>query len=185
MEIYIIRHTKLKIDQNICYGQSEVALADSFPEELEQLHLKIPLTFEAVYTSPLIRCKQLAMTFSENTIIDHRLLEMNFGDWEMKMWNDIDSYFLNNWMEDFVNVAPPRGENLSTLALRVNEFMEMLRKQAHTNILVVTHAGVIRCMWAYLLEIPLKNIFKIPVSYHEVFHIRIGKNRLQDQIVIK
>jgi alpha-ribazole phosphatase len=31
---------------------------------------------------------------------DERLLEYNFGDWEMKRWGDIDEVELDPWMQD-------------------------------------------------------------------------------------
>ena len=40
-----------------------------------------------------------------------RLMEMNFGDWEMKNWNDIPPEQLNPWMEDFVNIRASNGES--------------------------------------------------------------------------
>ncbi|NJL77227.1 MAG: hypothetical protein HC892_21620 [Saprospiraceae bacterium] len=49
-------------------------------------------------------------------------------------------------------------------------------------VLIITHAGVIRCLWAYLLDIPLQNIFKIPVGYNEIFVCKLGKERMYDSI---
>ena len=63
-------------------------------------------------------------------------------------------------MADFVNVKTPNGENLLELAERVKLFLDELRNQQHNKVLLITHSGVIRCIWSYLLEIPLQNIFK-------------------------
>ena len=35
-------------------------------------------------------------------------------------------------------------------------------------ILICIHAGVIRCFWDYVMEIPLSKFFKIPVEYGSV-----------------
>ncbi|NJL11693.1 MAG: hypothetical protein HC913_00820 [Microscillaceae bacterium] len=37
-------------------------------------------------------------------------------------------------------------------------------------------------MWAYLLDITLQNIFKIPVGYNEIFVCKLGKERMYDSI---
>lgn len=110
-------------------------------------------------------------------------MEINFGKWEGKKWNDINQEELQKWMEDFVNIPAPEGENLSELYLRVSGFMDILRSKDFRKVLLITHAGVIRCLWAYLLEIPLFNIFKIPVAYGEVFAFSLGKVSKNDWIL--
>src|SRR5690606_37382738 len=89
MEIYVVRHTKVAVNKGICYGQTDVALADSFQEELAVLKNHLPNDFDQLFSSPLSRCKTLAEPFSSEIIFDDRLKEMHFGDWEMKTWNDI------------------------------------------------------------------------------------------------
>ena len=53
MEIYLVRHTKVAVAPNICYGQSDVALAESFFEEAEIILRKLsnPKNF-VCYSSP-------------------------------------------------------------------------------------------------------------------------------------
>jgi len=185
MEVYVIRHTQVAVDKNTCYGHSDVLLADTFLQEVAQFREQLPTDFDAVYCSNLQRCKDLATALKfENVLFDSSLMEMNFGDWENKKWNDIDQDKLNDWMVDFVNVKTPNGENLTDLFQRVQLFFNELRKKEHKKVLIITHAGVIRCLWAYLLDIPLKNIFKIPVGYNEIFLCKLGKERMYDSIRI-
>ena len=49
-------------------------------------------------------------------------------------------------------------------------------------VLLITHAGVIRCIWSYLLEIPVKNMFKIPVGFEEIFVFNLGEEKTYDSI---
>ena len=156
------------IDSGRCYGQSEVTLSGSFDSELARLSSKLSAPHGAVYSSPAERCSHLAQQFSDSIETDERLLEYNFGDWEMKRWGDIDAAALDPWMQDFVNLSPPNGESLVQMYARVAEFMNQLRERNHHRCLIVTHAGVIRCIWAYLLNIPLGDIFKLNVGYGEV-----------------
>ena len=177
MDLAVIRHTRLDIDSGRCYGQSDVALADSFDSELASLQSRLPAPHGNVYSSPAKRCRHLARQFAgfavEAVETDERLLECHFGDWEMMRWDDIDTTELNPWMQDFVNLSPPNGENLVQMQVRVADFMNHLRSRDHQSCLIVTHAGVIRCIWAYLLNIPLNNIFKLEVGYGEAlrFHL--------------
>ena len=85
MEIYIIRHTRVNIAKDTCYGQSELALADTFEAEAQAYQKALPKNFDAVYSSPLKRCMQLAkrLGYGDVTAVDD-LMEMNFGHLEGK-----------------------------------------------------------------------------------------------------
>jgi alpha-ribazole phosphatase len=166
MEIYLIRHTTLKIEKGICYGQSDIPLAETFDAEKKILFTQIPEQVDAVYSSPLDRCYQLAELIKTQRInSDRRLLEMNFGDWELKKWDAISEEELNLWMKDFVTVRVPGGENFLDLQKRVADFtMELITKKLET-VVIVTHAGVIRCFVAAVLEMSLTNAFKLNIDY--------------------
>ncbi len=175
MEVYLIRHTTPEIEKGICYGQSDIPLADSFQPEADQLIPCLPLV-DITYSSPLFRCTKLAelVKTSLPVLTDKRLLEINFGDWEMKAWNKIEHSTLNGWMQDFVNVSAPNGENLYDLNQRVLEFIRELIQTDHKTVAIVGHAGIIRCIIAYVLEMPLKNIFKIPVNYASITKVNLN-----------
>ncbi len=183
MEVYVIRHTPVAIGKDFCYGQSDVPLADTFLQDTEHYKKELPKDFDIVYCSPLNRCKKLATALQfENIIFENALMEMNFGDWENKKWNDLNQSDLNHWMKDFVNIKTPKGENLVELMERVKIFVNSLRNQEYKKVLLITHAGVIRCLWVYLLEIPLKNIFKIPIEYNQIFIFNLMNNPNLDSI---
>lgn len=185
MEVYIVRHTKVAVNKGICYGQTDVDLADSFREEIEQLKKQLPTDFDKVYSSPLKRCKQIAENFSTDISFDNRLMEMNFGDWELKAWEDIPKEEIQPWYDDFVSTETPNGDSFENLFFRCSSFLDELRKQNYDKILIVTHGGIVRSTWAYLLEIPLYNAFKIPVDYGDVLKINLEKTPKEDAILKK
>ena len=183
MQIFVTRHTKVQVGRETCYGQTNVPLANTFIEEAAALKEKLPTDFDAVYCSTLDRCKVLATELKfENIQYDERLIEFNFGDWENKLWNDLDQTALNTWMEDFVNLPTPNGENVLALYERVSSFLEEMRNKKFEKVLLITHAGVIRCIWSYLLEMPVKNMFKIPVGFEEIFVFNLGEEKTYDSI---
>jgi len=182
MEIFVIRHTRVAIEANTCYGQLDIDVADTFEEEANALKAQLPDQFDAIYSSPLIRCAKLANQFPQEIYFDDLLKEMDFGDWEGKPWDAINKEELNKWMLDFVNIKAPQGENLQILSDRFRTFMDNLRKKEYEKVLLVTHGGVIRCIWGYLLDIPLKNIFKIPVGFGEVFQFKINEEERKNRI---
>ena len=183
MEVHVIRHTPINFDKKRCYGRLDIPLAVNFKDDLKKTKNRIGNDFDVIYTSPLSRCILLADEFKKgDNKIDERLLELDFGDWEGKLWDEINQDDLNKWMIDFVNEAPSNGETLSEMFHRVSEFLNELRTNKSEKVLIITHSGVIRCIWAYLLEIPLKNIFKIPVGFHEHFIINLGTTSELDSI---
>ena len=133
---------------------------------------------QVVYTSPLHRCMYLAGVLNgRQVVVDKRLLEMSFGEWELKNWNDIDPQALDTWMADFVEQRPPGGESLRMLYQRVGEHIEQLLHESFNTVAVVTHAGVIRCFWAHIARTPLKDLFNIEVDYGDVFLVQTAANR--------
>ena len=183
MEVYVIRHTAVGVPKGLCYGQSEVPLAASAEQDIQTLIRKLPEDFDKIYSSPSSRCQQLAARMTGLALeCDKALMEMDFGDWEQQQWNEMDQEVLGIWMADFVHTKAPNGESLDLLFKRVQEFMNLLRKQDFKKVAIVTHAGVIRCIWAYLLEIPLQNIFKIPVDYGDGLVFSLNPDQAFDQL---
>lgn len=172
MEIYLIRHTTPEIEKGICYGQSDILLARDFKLEAKHILTKIPSTTQVIYTSPLLRCSALAEFIKSSTqfpmITDSRLKELNFGDWEMKAWNDIEPSHLFKWMNSYETEPCPNGESYADLVIRVKDFIEDLKKRKHDTVVVVTHGGVIKTFHAVLRGISLRAAMDVKVLYGEV-----------------
>lgn len=172
MEIYLVRHTTPNIEKGICYGQSDLDVTDSFDAEVSEIHTKLPIKeITKVYSSPLKRCKLLAESFDLPIIFDKRLQELDFGDWELKAWDDIAKKELNPWMKDFVNVQVPNGESYVMLQERILDFYKNLSSNADEIIVIVSHAGPIRALLSHLQKIALKDSFSIKLDYGEVVKI--------------
>ncbi len=176
MEIYLIRHTTPDILPGICYGQSDLDLADSFTKEYAILREKLPEKLDQVYSSPLFRCKELALELGFPITLDKRLKEYDFGDWEMLPWKDIPKGDMEEWMKDFVSVAPPNGESYHALFQRVESFWDELLQNDPDEVIALTiHGGVIRSLLALLLEIPLKNAFRLHLDYGSICKVTFEK----------
>src|SRR4249920_2591239 len=122
MEIYLVRHTETVCEKGICYGQSDVDLQSDYQKQFETIKAQIPKN-AVLFSSPLKRCSILSDYLSNsNYKIDSRLMEMHFGDWELKNWNNISPDEMNPWMNDFVNVKVPNGESFTILYERVVDF---------------------------------------------------------------
>ncbi|WP_394757944.1 alpha-ribazole phosphatase [Flavobacterium sp.] len=174
MEIYLVRHTETVCEKGICYGQADVEIQADYLSLFESIKTEIP-SDAIVYSSPLRRCTILANYISKgNYKTDSRLMEMNFGEWELKKWNDIPLEMLNPWMEDFVNVSVPNGESFVQLYERVNTFFDEIKKAKHSkSIVIITHAGVIRSVLCKNSNLSLKDAFQNKVDFGEVKKINL------------
>ena len=163
MEVYFIRHTTPDVPRGTSYGHSDVPLKVSFPEELDTVRAKletIPM-FDRYYSSPLSRCTRLAEGLGRKPpIVDRRLIEINFGDWEMRFWHGDTLAVLKS-----VIAAPaPNGESYRQVQERVVSFLDDLARQEFERVAVVTHAGVIRGAIAHVLSMPLDRLFTLVPS---------------------
>jgi alpha-ribazole phosphatase len=168
MEIYLIRHTAPLVANGVIYGQTDLPLAATFENDKSEILAKLPEEIDAIYTSPLIRCSKLAYAILHHypascLFADPALIELNFGEWEGKSWEEVAGEACDLWMSDFVNQAPPAGESMLQLELRTALFFNQLFQLNHSTIAIVSHAGFIRTTLAHYQNVPLKDSFTIPV----------------------
>lgn len=185
MEIYLIRHTSVAVEKSVCYGQSDILLADTFQMELINIQNKLTLNNDCViYSSPLKRSLQLANTIFPpiQPIIDARLMELNFGDWELKKWGEINKQELDLWMNDFVNIQCTRGESYKELYQRSSEFFNQCITKPHKQVVIISHGGVIRSILSLILQIPLVKSFSLQIDYGKISKINVISN---ENIVIE
>lgn len=176
MEIYLIRHTTPAVDRGICYGQADIDVTASFAAEAEQIRQAVPAVVHTVYASPLQRCRKLAEFLFPGQPIVYRdeLKEIHCGEWELLKWDDIPKETIQPWMDDFVNVCIPGGENYVQLYNRVIRFFETAQ---HTEpIAIVSHGGVLRSILAHITQTPLKDSFQA-FSIHYGAVIRLTREQ--------
>jgi alpha-ribazole phosphatase len=175
MKLTIIRHTSVDVPAGVCYGFSDVPLKPSFQAEAEvvknQLAGKI---FDKVYSSPLSRCTLLAEYCGyPSPILDPRIKELNFGDWEMKSWMEIDKPEATAWFADWLNYPAKNGESYQMMQKRVNAFMDELKSSGAESVCVFTHGGVVRLIHVYTGVYTLEKSFEFAVEYGQVFEFNI------------
>lgn len=175
MNITLIRHSSVKVAPDIVYGVSDVPVSDTFEQEAAQVALSIKeQQFDAVYCSPLNRCRQLAAHCGfANPLIDKRLIEIDFGSWEMQAWNNILSSSSKLWFDDWINVRAGGGESFYEQYCRVAEFMDELKPKPFDNVCLFVHAGTIRCALIYAGIADFQNVFDQHIPYCNIRKITI------------
>lgn len=164
MKIYAIRHTQPEIEPGICYGQSDLNVAHTFSTERETIAEQIKgIAFDRIYSSPLLRCKILAESLfpKKEIVFEKRLKELNFGDWELKSWDDIyASKHGKLWMDNYQILATLNGESYLDMEERITSFWSDLKARKDKQVVIVAHAGVIRILKSLIEDVPISQLFE-------------------------
>ena len=175
MKLLLIRHGQT--DWNIArrfQGHSNVPLnefgrkqAAALADRLSTQHV------DAVYSSDLERTFETAKIIAHlsgckpDLHSDQRLREINFGDWEGLSYNEIKERYPNALAEqenDIYKNAPPNGETLEQLCVRVQSIMDGLyAKHKDQTVIIVAHGGVLQILLCLVLKLN-------PIMYWQ-FHL--------------
>lgn len=151
IHITCMRHPKILISRDYCYGQSDVLPCPQSLNEIYQENKQWVKKFDFIASSPLTRCARLAKKFSNAVYFDDRIKEINFGEWEMKKWEEIGKTPTESWRE-YKNdhYSSPGGESFINFKSRIAAFLKEKEKNLK-NALLITHSGVIRIL-SFILE---------------------------------
>ncbi|MDO8545539.1 MAG: histidine phosphatase family protein [Opitutaceae bacterium] len=166
MNAVFIRHTRIVAPPGVCFGRSDVPLADTFPEEAIAVRKWLPWVPREVWTSPAPRCRALADRLGTVRVrIEPRLHELNFGAWEGRCWEDFRGPASEAWARDPWNERPPGGETAADLWARVSDLRADLIACDAERIALVTHAGVIRAWRGLTAGRTLRDVWAEPVAF--------------------
>jgi probable phosphoglycerate mutase len=159
----LVRHGEASGNRELRYlGSSDVALTALGQEQarrLVQALRRFPLC--AIYTSPLVCAREPAQAIAVETGLSVRissdLCEGDFGAWEQLTRMAVlarDARHLVAW-EAGAAIAPPEGESLAEIRVRVVACVEALAvRHAGETIALVRHAGPIKALVCAALELP-------------------------------
>ncbi len=179
MQLFLIRHTKVEVTPGICYGQTDVNVASTFDEEKNIILKNIEgISFDRIFSSPMIRCKVLAQSISKNEqeiIFDKRLKELDFGLWEGKLWEEIAKTEKSiKWFDNYFIEKCPEGESYSDLINRVERFIKEIEKEQQTkNMAIICHGGTMRAFLSILNNVSPKATFQQEIGYGEIIKLRV------------
>jgi 2,3-bisphosphoglycerate-dependent phosphoglycerate mutase len=106
-------------------------------------------SFDSVYTSDLSRARTTAETIALPhgipVILDRRLREFSFGDWEGLTWLEIAERHpeLDDARDIIGAYAPPGGETIADVIERWQSFHADVQRAGEHRVLIVTHAGML------------------------------------------
>jgi alpha-ribazole phosphatase len=149
-----VRHPAPLIGSGICYGRLDLPLHPD-ADIAGMAHDPLLAGSKQVWTSSARRCRELADRIAEALSVplsaDLRLLELDFGEWEGKPWDDISRAALDRWAVDPLGFRAPGGESGAELVARVRDFSFGLTQDC----IVVSHGGPLRILSALLRGEPV------------------------------
>lgn len=141
--------------------------------------------WQQIVTSPMRRCSSFATALGERLDLpvqeEPRFREVGFGEWEGRTRTELEALDpgqVARFLRDPVNSRPPGAEPLAEFTDRVQAgLMDLLTSFAGQSVLVVAHAGVIRAIMAYVLEVPPARMYRIHVANAGLSRIRTDRER--------
>ena len=185
-KIYFLRHAPVKRIHGFFPKHNPDAIIKI--TKLKKLARLIPNNC-VWYVSPLKRTMQTASALSKfvdysKIIKDKQIVEQHFGDWSGKeiseVWRNIKTYKnKHNYSFITAEVIPPSGESFIEQCKRVKSWLEKLNPLEGESIVVITHAGTIRAVLSYVLQINPDNAIGINVVHQSlcIFEILTTFNR--------
>ncbi len=163
MILYLIRHGESIFNaQRRIQGQVDIELSPLGLRQAAALTAALgTLDIDAIYASPLRRAMQtaepLAAALHLKIRTDDRLKEINAGEFQGLVWDEIDKRWPEaaiHWRQQTPDFVIPGGESRRAVAERGRAALEAIRAAGHRQAIVVAHGGVLAGALRSLLEIP-------------------------------
>ena len=171
---YIVRHGySLANDANVFAGRTDVPLSEIGLRQAECVSAYIlnNLKIDSIYSSELQRAKQtiskVAISLNLPIITNPNFNEIWGGKWEGLSFDEINKKFSKDiyvWRNDISNSICTDGESFKELKKRTFSTLKMLAENnlnENKNILIATHAGVIRSLLSSIMNLSDEECNKI------------------------
>lgn len=161
------RHAKTSLnDGSLFIGQT----LDPDIEELEDGFPRVEVN--CVFSSPAKRAKQTAQRLAPTVSAEESKLlsEIDYGEVEGKRFAWLAEAFpevVRQWSEGG-DPAFPGGESQEDVLVRIRQFLMQL-DECNENALVVTHNVWLRCFLGTVLNISMRNWYKMDIPHCQIF----------------
>lgn len=170
--VFLVRHgSHDRLGHVLCGRMDGVSLSDEGRRESEALAERLNgEDLSAVYASPLARTVETAAPIARAAGLaptaDEDLVEIDFGDWTGKRFEDLsDDPAWPVWNAARSLARPPGGESMLEVQARLKRWLERVRgRHPQARIAAVTHSDVIKALAAHALGFSLDQHDRLEVS---------------------
>ena len=151
--IYVVRHGQTDWNKRkVMQGQTDIPLNEEGKRQALALGKKLQtIKFDITYCSPLKRAVETFQNLSvksDRIVFDDRLKERNYGEFENRPKNSFD---YNEFWSYTLNKKYAKAEACKEFFKRIFNFLEEIKDDyKDKDILIVTHAGVMKVFKCYL-----------------------------------
>ena len=178
--IFLLRHAHSTANaKGILAGRLEnIALSKDGYLQRDKLESRLAeAIFDQVISSPLQRCRETIINFEPNPFIASEFQEVHYGDWTGKKMSTL----MRNsaWREIHKHPASvrfPNGETLPEVQTRSLLGLDQHINPKLKNVLISTHADVIKVLILHALGTHLNNIDKLQIDNASVSIIERDKH---------
>lgn len=201
MDLYIIRHGETEWNkEGKVQGASDISLNEKGFELAEVTReglIKEGISFDRVYSSPLLRARQTAETLLKGTDQtyqpDDRIAEMCFGEYEGLTFAEINSHpeyanFGNCFRNPAAYHADRGAESFEQVHDRVKNFFEekiFPYRGTEKRILLVCHGAVSRTMILFLKNLEIADFWNVEQYNCCVNKIHFTENAINFEYINK
>lgn len=180
MNIYFTRHgqTEWNVSRRL-QGWENSNLTEEGIERAKRLGKRLEdVDFDLIYSSPLQRALDTAKLIRGERDIGIKSLddlkEIGFASWEGMEIDAIKEEYTDEY-DTYLNrphlYEPRDGESLMDVYNRVENALDEILSTNAENILIVSHGVTIKVLTSIIKEIPLEELYKIPVQVGTALNI--------------
>ena len=173
--IWLSRHgesvynVEKKIGGDSCLSERGFQYAKKLPELVKQSAGDADLT---VWTSTLIRTQQTAQDLPYKQLQWKALDELDAGVCDGMTYEEIEEKYPGDFKardENKYEYRYPGGESYRDVVIRLEPIIMELERQE--NILIVTHHAVLRCIYAYFMNVPQEESPWMSIPLHTLIKL--------------
>ncbi len=174
-------------NSNRLHGTSDEALSQDGIAQMRR-SLKTILPWQKIYTSPLQRCKDFAITigyeFRINVTQINEFTAMNMGDWQGMSILELEQ---SKYKDDFqeykkspLSCTPPNSQSFqSYLEQTKNPLQKLLSQSSDQHSLVICHSETVRAAMVHLLNFEENSTANIALPFASCTRIIIPNGSTQ------
>ena len=150
-------------------GATQAALAAAY--------VKDNFNVTKVWSSPLQRCSNTAALFNMPVATSDHLLEIDYGDWEGKLAEEIEAMYPDSVNGSVDTLDPPGGEMRTNLPVRGNKWVNEANLTSETgDVVLVGHGGSMKGLLVALLDLPDEAMNNLVIDNCSVSVVEISED---------
>lgn len=179
MTLWVVRHGQTEANaRGLLLGRADPSLDDLGREQAAKIAAAMP-TPDRVVSSPLGRTMQTAAAFGVDVEVEERLVELDYGDYDLTPVSEVDAETWRQWRTD-LDFRPPNGETMNEMYTRVASALSDLQAAGagtdhEENIVVVSHVSPIKASLCWALGVGPATMWRSWVAQASITRIGLSE----------